>query len=126
MPDPGQPSRYDCVVIGAGHNGLICAASLARKGRSVLVLEAAAEVGGAAATREFAPGFRVSAAAHLLHLMPEDLLRDFKLESHGLKWAAQRLTTTALLADGAALALGPAAADQTSLSAADASAYAAY
>ena len=63
-------TRYDCVIIGGGHNGLVCAATLARGGRSVLVLEAADMVGGAAVTREFAPGFRVSAGAHLLHLMP--------------------------------------------------------
>ncbi|MGL1400160.1 NAD(P)-binding protein, partial [Vibrio parahaemolyticus] len=50
---------------GAGHNGLVCASYLARGGRSVLVLEAANEVGGAAVTREFAPGFSVSACAHL-------------------------------------------------------------
>ena len=48
-----------------------------------------AQVGGAAVTREFAPGFRVSAGAHLLHLMPADLLRELRLESHGLEWAAQ-------------------------------------
>ncbi|MFZ1098528.1 MAG: FAD-dependent oxidoreductase, partial [Steroidobacteraceae bacterium] len=57
---------YDCIVVGGGHNGLTCAAYLARGRRSVLVLEAGAQVGGAAVTREFAPGFRVSACAHLL------------------------------------------------------------
>jgi len=90
------PERYDTIVIGAGHNGLVCATKLARKGRSVLVLEANERVGGAAATREFAPGFRVSVGAHLLHLMSDDLLRELELESHGLSWAGTRLPTTAL------------------------------
>jgi phytoene dehydrogenase-like protein len=117
--------QYDCVIIGGGHNGLVCAATLAGRGRSVLLLEAAATVGGAAATREFAPGFRVSAGAHLLHLMPAQLFRDLKLESHGLEWAARHMITTALLPDGAFLSLDEAAGGQR-LSAADSQAYAAY
>ena len=66
----GAGAQYDSIVIGGGHNGLVCATYLARGGRKVLVLEAAERLGGAAVTREFAPGFRVSACAHLLHLMP--------------------------------------------------------
>jgi phytoene dehydrogenase-like protein len=95
---------YDCIVIGAGHNGLVCAATLARAGRSVLVVEASQRLGGAAGTREFAPGFRVSDGAHLLHLMSSRLLSELKLESHGLRFAAVQMPTTALR-EGAAPAL---------------------
>ena len=101
-------ARYDCIVIGGGHNGLVCATYLARGGRSVLVLEAADRVGGAAVTREFVPGFRVSSCAHLLHLMPEDLIHDLSLGAHGLHLAAERLPTTALsLDDGGAMLIDP-------------------
>jgi phytoene dehydrogenase-like protein len=118
-------SRYDCLIIGAGHNGLVCAATLARGGRSVLLLEAAQQVGGAALTREFAPGFRVSAGAHLLHLMPAELLRELQLGSHGLEWAAQGMATTALLPGGAQLCLTQAGAER-GLSGADAQSYRVY
>lgn len=89
-------SRYDCIVIGAGHNGLTCAAYLARAGRSVLVLEAGERAGGAASTREFAPGFRVSSCAHLLHLLPGWLLKELRLGAHGLRLAAEGMPTIAL------------------------------
>jgi len=74
----------DCIIIGAGHNGLVCAATLARAGRSVKVLEAGDRPGGAAVTHEFAPGFRCSSVAHLLHLLPSKLGSELQLERHGL------------------------------------------
>src|ERR1700758_4889083 len=96
---PVGGSRYDCVVIGGGHNGLVCAAYLARGGRSVLVLEAADEVVGAAVTREFVPGFRVSACAHLLHSMSSAMIEDLRLADHGLSFVAREMPTVALSLD---------------------------
>ena len=118
-------ARYDYIIVGGGHNGLVCAAYLARSGRSVLVLEAAAQVGGAAVTREFAPGFKVSGCAHLLHLMPPALMRELDLEARGLKLAGADLPSTALATDGAHLPLGSGAPQALRAhSPADAAAYA--
>ena len=88
--------RYNHIVIGAGHNGLVCATMLAKKGRSVLVLEAGDAIGGMAVTREFAPGFKVSACAHLLHGLPADLARALALEQHGLRFAVREMPSVAL------------------------------
>src|SRR3984957_12207906 len=99
-------ARYDCIVIGGGHNGLVCAAYIAKSGRSVLVLEAAEQVGGAAVTHEFAPGYRVSSCAHLLHLMPQAMIKELDLATHGLRLANDAMPTTALAPTGAPLSLG--------------------
>jgi phytoene dehydrogenase-like protein len=84
------------IIIGGGHNGLVCAAYLARAGHRVTLLEARDRVGGAAVTREFAPGFRVSAAAHLLYLLDEGICRELDLAAHGLKMARTALDTISL------------------------------
>ncbi len=116
-------ARYDAIVVGGGHNGLVCAAYLARAGRSVLVLEANERVGGAAVTREFAPGFRVSAGAHLLHLLPKRLITELNLSRHGLNMAATHMPTYALAPDVGAVRIETAASGATDgLTAADAQA----
>ena len=79
-------TSYDVVVIGGGHNGLACAAMLAKSGRKVLLLEAASELGGAARTEEFAPGFRVSSIAHVLNRLHPEVVKALELEKHGLSF----------------------------------------
>ncbi|HYO81878.1 MAG TPA: FAD-dependent oxidoreductase, partial [Bryobacteraceae bacterium] len=75
--------RWDVIVIGAGHNGLVTAAYLARAGRRVLVLERREMVGGCSVTEEIWPGYRVSTAAYLTSLMQERVIRDLDLPRHG-------------------------------------------
>ncbi len=77
--------RYDAVVVGGGHNGLVCAAYLAAGGLSVCVLERRTVVGGAATTEEFLPGFRNSVNAYTVSLLHPKIIRELKLAQHGLR-----------------------------------------
>jgi phytoene dehydrogenase-like protein len=98
-------SRRDVVIIGGGHNGLVTAFYLAKAGFKPLILERAAQVGGAAVTDEFHPGFRCSTLAHTAGPIRPDILRDMQLEKHGLRLITPTTCVTALTPDGRALTL---------------------
>ena len=76
---------YDALIVGGGHNGLVCAAYLAAKGWSVRILERRPIVGGAAVTEEFHPGFRNSTASYTVSLLHPKVIRDLRLVEHGLR-----------------------------------------
>ena len=79
-----MPQRYDAVIIGGGHNGLISAAYLARAGLKTLVLERRYVLGGAAVTEEIVPGFRFSVASYVVSLLRPEIIRDLDLPKYGL------------------------------------------
>ena len=89
--------KFDAIVVGAGHNGLVCSALLAKAGKNVLVLEANEQVGGAAVTREFADGHSVSACAHLLYQLQPEVRKELDLSP---RLASEDMMTIALSEDG--------------------------
>ncbi|TMG88532.1 MAG: NAD(P)/FAD-dependent oxidoreductase [Betaproteobacteria bacterium] len=91
--------RYDAVIVGGGHNGLVC------------VLERRAMVGGAAVTEEFAPGFRNSTAAYTVSLLNPKVIRDLRLAEHGLKIVERPFANFLPLPDNRSFRLGPTLAD---------------
>jgi phytoene dehydrogenase-like protein len=95
--------RFDAIVVGGGHNGLVAAAMLARAGQRVLLLERSSMLGGAGITREFAEGFSVSAGAQWLYQLQEQPCRELGIET---QYAARDLDTVVLDPDGGAIRYG--------------------
>ena len=121
-------SLRDAVIIGGGHNGLVCAAYLAAAGLKVTVLERRRVVGGAAVTEEFHPGFRNSVAAYTVSLLNPKVIRDLDLPRHGLRVVERKLSNFLPLEDGRHLKVGAGrtAAEVSRFSSADADRLAEY
>lgn len=100
-----MPETRDVVIIGGGHNGLVTAFYLAKAGFKPLVLERRAQVGGAAVTEEFHPGFRGPVLSHNAGPLRADVVRDMQLEKHGLKFITPEVAVASLAPDGRALIL---------------------
>src|SRR5450631_2521789 len=96
----------DVVIIGGGHNGLVCAAYLAAAGLKVTVLERRGVVGGAAVTEEFYAGFRNSVAAYTVSLLNPKVIRDLELARFGLRVVERKLANFLPTDDGRYLKLG--------------------
>jgi phytoene dehydrogenase-like protein len=96
----------DALIIGGGHNGLVCAAYLAGAGMKVTVLERRAVLGGAAVTEEFHPGFRNSTASYTVSLLNPAVIRDLRLVEHGLRVVERPYSNFLPLPDGRAFRLG--------------------
>lgn len=98
--------KYDAVIIGAGHNGLVCAFYLARAGYKVRVVERRDVVGGAAVTEEFHPGFRNSVASYTVSLLQPKVIADMKLHDHGYRVIERPISNFLPQEDGGYLKLG--------------------
>lgn len=99
--------RFDAIVIGGGHNGLVTAAYLAKSGKTVCVLERRHVLGGCSVTEELWPGYHVSTAAYVISLFLPEIIRDLGLKSHGLKILPRTPSSFTPLPDGRSLTLGP-------------------
>lgn len=101
------PCVFDAIIVGGGHNGLVCAAYLADSGLKVLVLERRNVVGGAAVTEEFHPGFRNSVASYTVSLLNPKVIADLELHRHGLRIVERRVSNFLPLPDGQSFRSAP-------------------
>src|SRR5947208_261566 len=105
-PVESDMTETDVIIVGAGHNGLTCAAYLAMAGLRVKVVERRNVVGGAAVTEEFHPGFRNSVAAYTVSLLNPKVVADLKLADHGLRIVERKLANFLPLDDEQYLKVG--------------------
>lgn len=99
-------SHFDAIIIGGGHNGLVCAAYLAKAGRKVCVLERRHVLGGCASTEEIWPGYKVSTAAYVISLFLPQIIRELKLKEYGLTILPRSPSSFTPLPDGRSLLMG--------------------
>lgn len=100
-------SKYDCVIVGAGHNGLVTAGYLAKAGKSVCVLEKRHVIGGCSVSEELWPGYKVSTASYVISLFLPEIMRDLKLKEYGLTILPRNPSSFTPMKDGRHLLLGP-------------------
>ena len=100
-------NSYDAIVIGAGHNGLVCAAYLAKAGLKTAVFESRHVVGGAAVTEELWPGFKISRCSYVNSLFRPDIVQHLDLKNHGFQMLARNPSSFTPFPDGRFLMLGP-------------------
>lgn len=102
-----MPPTYDTIIIGAGHNGLVAAAYLAKSGQKVLVLERRDVIGGCCVTEELWPGFKVSVAAYVNSLLRPEIIRDLELKKYGFEMLPRSPSSFTPFPDGRYLMMGP-------------------
>src|SRR5262245_61867983 len=98
---------YDCIIIGAGHNGLVTAAYLAKAGHEVLVLERRDVLGGCCVTEEVWPGYKVSTAAYVNSLLRPEIIRDLELKKYGFEMLPRSPSSFSPFPDDRYLMMGP-------------------
>src|SRR5258708_6883248 len=100
-------TNYDTIIIGAGHNGLVAAAYLAKAGQRVLVLERREVIGGCCVTEEVWPGYKVSTASYVNSLFRPHIIRDLELKKHGFQMLPRNPSSFTPFPDGRFLMMGP-------------------
>ena len=106
MVNSSDQGQYDCIIIGGGHNGLIAAAYLAKRGKRVCVLERRPMLGGCSVTEDLWPGYKVSTASYVVSLLLPEIISDLQLKQNGLTILPRVPSSFTPMRDGRHLMLG--------------------